>query len=195
MQKNNKIYQLVNTHILMSMIQWNHAANLKWIWWELHRKLDLIRNVYLFFSGQIILSKNNGKTPKNTENHKIYQLEIMHILISMIQWIHVANLRWFWWELHRKLDLNRNLNIFSQASKNTEKTPKNTENHKTYRLEIMHTLISMLQWIYVANLKWFWWELHRKLDLIRNLNTEGTTPPTPPPPPPPTPPTTSWSYQ
>ena len=38
----------------------------------------------------------------------------------------------------------------------------------------------MIQWINVANLKWIWWELHRKLDLIRNLNTEGTTPPTPP---------------
>ena len=35
-----------------------------------YRKLDLIRNVYLFFSGQIILSKNTEKTPKNIENHK-----------------------------------------------------------------------------------------------------------------------------
>ena len=92
MQKNNNIYQLVNTHILMSMLQWNHAANLKWIWWELHRKLDLIRNFNIFSQATFFLSKNTEKTPKNTENHKIYQLEIMHILISMIQWIHVAGL-------------------------------------------------------------------------------------------------------
>ena len=31
------------------------------------------------------LSKNNENTPKKTENHKIYLLEIMHILMGMIQ--------------------------------------------------------------------------------------------------------------
>ena len=75
MQKNNIIYQPVSTHILMSMMQWKHVSYLKWFWWELHRKLDLIRNLNIFFSGQIFLSKVTEKTPQNTNNHKIDQLE------------------------------------------------------------------------------------------------------------------------
>ena len=37
-----------------------------------------------FFSGHTFLSKNNEKH-QNSENNKIYQLEIMHILMYMIQ--------------------------------------------------------------------------------------------------------------
>ena len=29
--------------------------------------------------------------------------------------------------------------------------------------------MGMILWTYVAKLKWFWWELDRKIDLIRNL--------------------------
>ena len=42
------IYQLVSTRILMSMIHWNHVANVKWIWWELHRKHDEIKKLTMF---------------------------------------------------------------------------------------------------------------------------------------------------
>ena len=65
------------------------------------------QKLWHFFLNHIFLSKITEKTPQNAEHHKIYQLEITHILIGMIQWIHVADFKWIWWdlELHRKIDL------------------------------------------------------------------------------------------
>ena len=120
-EENYKIYQLVNTNILMSIIQWNYVPNLKWFWLELDSKHDLIRNINIF-PRQQFLSKISDKT--HTKNQLVYT----HILMGIMQWIHVANLKWFWWELHKKLDLIRNLNIFSQDTffyiKTLKKHPK-----------------------------------------------------------------------
>ena len=62
-------------------------------------------------------------------------------------------------------------------------TNHSTNPTRLNQLEIMHILVHIhilchctTQWIYVANLKWIWWELHRELDLIRKFNREGTMP-------------------
>ena len=171
----------------MSMEKQIYVTNGKWIWWELDRKHDLIRNINIFPKPYFLIINTEKKTHQNTQNIRIHQLAITHMIYIMTQWIHIANVKWFWWELDRKYELIRNLNIFPRPHKNTEKHPKCIKD-KIYQLEIMHLLMGVIQWLYVANLKWIWWELDSKRDLIRNLNTKRKTPPT-------TPPLTSWSYQ
>ena len=109
----SKIYQLVITYILIGMIQWINEGNLKWFWWELDRKQkkhDLIRNLNIF----PVLSKNRHKTQKG-KNFRICQLENTHILMFMIQWHHLANLKRFWVGLDIKLDMNIGLNDFPKT--------------------------------------------------------------------------------
>ena len=58
----------------------------------------------------------------------MYQLKIMHMKYCMIQKIHAANYKRFWFELHSKNDLFINIYIFLGhifLSKNRYKTPQN----------------------------------------------------------------------
>ena len=70
------------THILMGMMQWNHAANMKQVWPEHDRKRDLIRNLNIFSQATLFFVKTLNK---HREKKRIYQLVITH------------KLRWVWY--------------------------------------------------------------------------------------------------
>ena len=80
--------------------------------------------------GHIFLSKNSDKTPKNVENHKIYQLNIdsdENLIGNMIS---------------SETSTLIPSHIF--LSKNSDKTPKNVENHKIYQLVNTHILMCVI---------------------------------------------------
>ena len=68
-----------------------------------------------------------------------------------------------WWKLQiittKKFKLWWNIIIFPGLiflSKNTEKNTEKCRNNKIYQQVVTHTLMGMIQWIYVLNLKRFW---------------------------------------
>ena len=89
-------YQLKITHMIYGMIP----------------AYESMKQILSNFHMQCLSMYKHRKTHKNTENDKIYQLEITKMIWCMIQHIHAENLNWFWWALGEEHALFRNLNIF-----------------------------------------------------------------------------------
>ena len=77
------------------------------------RTLNLMLSLWSTFGNSVESTVPTGSWTRDLWCANPVRYPLAHS--DFLQWIYVANLKWFWWELHWKLDFIRNLNIFSQA--------------------------------------------------------------------------------
>ena len=94
-------------YIYLLVIETGLKNNGKWIFYKILTKNYILINMQKYANELISI---NIYHDKSAENDISYDIEIIHLLMGMIEWILVANLKWIWWELHRNFDLIRNLN-------------------------------------------------------------------------------------